>query len=274
MPRLTIIAPSISLLIVSACNPTAPITVSVSLGSIDLDSEVSAFEDAACFDTTEASCAVLSAIADVPWSPDEGPSQRPSLPSVFAPTVDLPSLNQRADIQRWFADTSLQRFEDAVGPCSIDVDPAEAAAGCSLGRRRRMDLVDLNTGIGSPELMADAHITRAVLVRDQNDSLQLPPFEIFVSDEERGSALLARSAPFDVGGVAVLDTGADALAMLADAIATEVGYVEMGRVADEAPALVPNDEGKLRRPEGTMNLSLVLHLEVPLTSVATALQEQ
>lgn len=256
----------------SACTPSASLKISVDLGGFNLDSEVRAFEDAACHDAADPACAVLSALSGVPWSVDAGPAERPALPEAFAATIAVPAFDDEVDVSEWYVDVSQRRIDEALGPCEAEADNDVAAAGCSFGRRRRVELGDINAGTLDPTLMADAVIERAVVVRDENDSLELPPFELFVGHEGEGPALLARSEPFDIGGVAVLETDADAMVMLAEAMAGDGGFVEMGTVDDAVPGLVLAEDGTLRRPGGAMRLSLVMHLRVPLTSLAGALQ--
>lgn len=254
----------------SACTPSASLEFRIELGRFNLDSEVKAFEDAACHDAVAPSCAVLSALSGVPWSGDGGPVERPSLPETFAATITVPTLDDEVDVADWYVDLSQQRIDEAKGPCEAGADTDEAVAGCSFGRRRRIELDDVDTGTIDPAVMADAVIERAVVVRDENDSLALPPFELFVDDEAEDPAMLARSEPFDIGGVAVLETEADAMVMLAEAMAGDGGFFELGTVDDAVPGLVLAEDGTLRRPGGDMRLSLVLHLRVPLTSLAGA----
>jgi hypothetical protein len=254
----------------SACTPSASFTISVDLGGFNLDSEVKALEDAACTDATDARCAVLSTLAGVPWSVDAGPATRPSLPGSFARTVTVPTFEQEVDVEHWYVDLSQERIDEALGPCAPSAENDEAVAGCSFGRRRRVELGDINAGTIDPALIADAVIERAVVVRDENDSLELPPFELFTGHEGQEPTLLATSEPFDVGGVAVLQTDADAMVMLSESMAAEGGFVEMGTIDDAVPGLVEAEDGSLRRPAGVMQLSLVLHLRMPLTSLAGA----
>jgi hypothetical protein len=255
----------------AACMPSASLKISVDLGGFNLDAEVRAFEDAACHDAAGPDCAVLSALSGVPWSVDDGPAERPSLPAAIAATVAVPALDE-VDVAGWYIDVSRQRIDEALGPCAADADSDVVAAGCSFGRRRRVELNDLGARTFDPTLLADAVIERAVVVRDENDSLELPPFELFVGHEGEVPALLARSEPFDIGGVAVLQTDADAMIMLAGAMAGDGSFVEMGTVDDAVPGLVLAQDGTLRRPGGAMRLSLVMHLRVPLAALAEALQ--
>jgi hypothetical protein len=255
----------------SACVPMAPVTVTVELGGFDLDAEVKAIEDAACADAISSECAVLSALSNVPWSVDRGPIDRPFLPDAFAPTIAVPDLGDEVDVADWYADVSHQKFDETRSPCD-GAAAADGAANCSIGRHRRITLDDAGLGTIEPEAMADAVIERAVVVRNENDSLALPPLQLSVGREGEPLALLARSQPFDVGGVAVLETDADAMMMLSEAMAGDDGFVEFSTVDDAVPDLVLTGDGHLRRPGGALRLSLVLHLQVPLSALAGTLQ--
>jgi hypothetical protein len=257
----------------SACVPMAPVTVTVELGGFNLDAEVKAIEDAACADAISSDCAVLSALSNVPWSVDRGPIDRPFLPDAFASMIAVPDLADEVDVADWYADFSHQNLDEPTGPCDAAADDdGAAAASCSVGRHRRITLDDAGLGTIEPEAMADAVIERAVVVRNENDSLALPPLQFSVGREGEPSALLARSQPFDVGGVAVLETDADAMVMLSEAVAEDGGFVEFGTIDDAVPGLVMTGDGRLRRPGGALRLSLVLHLQVPLTALAGTLQ--
>ncbi len=139
--------------------------------------------------------------------------------------------------------------------------------------RQRVALADINVGGFDPELMAEAVIERAVIVRDENDSLELPPFELYVGHGAQQPTRVAHSEAFDVGGVAVLDTSSDAMAMLSQALSAHEGFVEFGTIDGAVPGLVSDEDGSLRRPSGAMRLSLVLHLRLPIAALAGALQE-
>lgn len=272
MTRLLLPASFAAAALASACSPSASFTISVDLGGFDLDSEAKALEDAACRDTGSSDCAVLSALAGVSWDADTGPAERPSLPRNFASSIAVPALDREVDVAAWYVDATQARIDEAIGPCDAADADDDVAAGCSFGRRhRRVELGAINDGTIDPALIADAVIERAVVVRDENDSIVLPPFEFFVGHSDEQPALLAQSEPFDIGGVAVLDTHADATVMLSEAMAGEGGFVEMGTIDGAVPGLVEAEDGTLRRPAGPMRLSLVLHLRLPLTSLAGAL---
>ncbi len=136
MIRSLLLASSLTLVaLASACSPSASFQFNVDLGSFNLDSEVRAFEDAACKDAIAPSCAVLSALADVPFAAETGPSERPSLPEAFPATIAVDALDEQIDVADWYVGLSQQRIDEAQGPCDGSAENDDPVDGCSFGHR-------------------------------------------------------------------------------------------------------------------------------------------
>jgi predicted dehydrogenase len=288
---------------------TASLLISFELGTLDLDQRVESFEDAACASAASESCAVLSAVADFPFTEGIGPTsddgETPRLPPRFASMVTVQSLTRDVDVGDWF-----EKLQGTHGK----------ARGDTLSFQRTPLAGMLPEGI-DPELLTSARIESAQLVHSDNASVDLPAFDIVVGidddladdladditendaadddvdddaviveddgvvdedDAESAAAaddgeawLVSRSSAFDDDGVATLEFGNGALEKLSWALQHEGGYVQVGGTDGVLPQLTaaPGAQDTLLRPSGDLTVRLDLTLRVHISRLQGAFSD-